>query len=277
MLRRCASGSRVSGPSKGCGSRRLPARDRRDGEPRAHARWPAGPRWRSSASNPLSTQDDTAAALVARRRGVRARTARTRHLRPPHRRRARDRAAAHDRRRRRPRHAAPQPADRSPDGFIGGTEETTTGLVRLRALEAEGKLELPGPGRQRGATERAFNDRYGTGQSALDGILRATNLLLAGRTVVVLGYGCAGRGVAIRARGAGALGDRLRGRPMRALEARMEGFEVMPALEAAARATSSSPSPATRDVLRREHFELMKDGAILANAATSTSRSTRAT
>ncbi len=116
------------------------------------------------------------------------------------------------------------------DGLVGGTEETTTGLVRLRALEAEGRLACPVIAVNEARTERLFNDHYGTGQSTLDGILRATNLLLAGKTLVVLGYGWTGKGVALRARGAGAQVIVCEVDPMRALEARMEGFEVMPAL-----------------------------------------------
>ena len=115
-------------------------------------------------------------------------------------------------------------------------------------------------------TERTFNDRYGTGQSALDGILRATNLLLAGRTLVLLGYGVTGKGIAQRARGAGAAVIVCEVDPLRALEARMEGYEVMPALEAAERGDLFVTVTGSRGVLRREHFERMKDGAVLANA-----------
>jgi adenosylhomocysteinase len=115
-------------------------------------------------------------------------------------------------------------------------------------------------------TERAFNDRYGTGQSTLDGILRATNLLLAGHTFVVLGYGWTGRGVALRARGAGASVVVCEVDPLAALEARMEGFEVMTALDAAARGDVFVTVTGARDVLTREHFARMKDGAVLANA-----------
>src|SRR4051794_20987217 len=124
--------------------------------------------------------------------------------------------------------------ERLPD-MLGGTEETTTGLLRLRALEAEGRLGCPVLAVNEAGTERLFNDHYGTGQSTLDGILRATNLLVAGKTFVVLGYGWTGKGVALRARGAGAQVIVCEVDPMRALEARMEGFEVMPALVAAER------------------------------------------
>ena len=150
--------------------------------------------------------------------------------------------------------------------LIGGTEETTTGLVRLRALQDEGGLRCPVLAVNEALTERTFNDRYGTGQSALDGILRATNLLLAGRTVVVLGYGWTGKGVALRARGAGASVIVCEVDPMRALEARMDGCEVMPALDAAARGDVFITVTGGRDVLASEHFERMKGGAMLANA-----------
>jgi adenosylhomocysteinase len=148
----------------------------------------------------------------------------------------------------------------------GGAEETRTGLLRLRRLEAEGKLTCPVIAVNESRTERTFNDRYGTGQSALDGILRATNLLLAGRTLVVLGYGWAGKGIALRADGLGASVIVCEVDPLRALEARMDGFEVMPALEAAERGDVFVTVTGGRDVLRRDHFARMKDGAVLANA-----------
>jgi adenosylhomocysteinase len=151
-------------------------------------------------------------------------------------------------------------------GLIGGTEETTTGLVRLRRLEDEGKLRCPVLAVNEARTERALNDRHGTGQSALDGIIRASNVLLAGNTLVVIGYGWAGQGVAERARGAGAAVIVCEVDPLRALEARMAGYEVMPALEAAARGDVFVTVTGSRRVLRREHFERMKDGALLANA-----------
>lgn len=152
------------------------------------------------------------------------------------------------------------------EGIIGGTEETTSGLVGLRAMERAGRLRFPILAVNEAASERAFNDRFGTGQSALDGILRATNLLLAGQSLVVLGYGATGRGIALRARGAGATVIVCEVDPMRALEARMEGFDVLPALRAAERGDVFVTVTGNRDVLRREHFERMKDGAILANA-----------
>ena len=159
--------------------------------------------------------------------------------------------------------------DAAPDqaaAMLGGTEETTAGLLRVRALAERGLLACPVLAVNESRTERAFNDRFGTGQSTIDGILRATNLLLAGRTVVVLGYGWTGRGVALRARGAGASVIVCEVDPLRALEARMEGYEVMGALAAAEQGDVFVTVTGGRDVLRREHFERMKDGAVLANA-----------
>jgi adenosylhomocysteinase len=152
------------------------------------------------------------------------------------------------------------------EGLIGGTEETTTGLVRLRRLEDAGTLRCPVLAVNEAQTERALNDRHGTGQSALDGIIRASNVLLAGHTMVVLGYGPAGRGVAERARGAGAAVIVCEVDPLKALEARMGGYEVMTALEAASRGDVFVTVTGSRRVLHAEHFERMKDGALLANA-----------
>jgi len=154
----------------------------------------------------------------------------------------------------------------APDALAGATEETRTGLVRLRAMEASGELRCGVLAVNETLTERVFNDRYGTGQSTLDGLLRATNLLLAGRTVVVLGYGSAGRGVAARAKGMGAAVIVCEVDAVRALEARMEGFEVMSALAAARVGEVFITVTGAPDVLGREHFELMRDGAVLANA-----------
>jgi adenosylhomocysteinase len=151
-------------------------------------------------------------------------------------------------------------------GVLGGLEETTTGLVRVRRLEASGDLRCPVLAVNEARCERAFNDRHGTGQSALDGILRATNVLLAGQTLVVVGYGQTGRGIAARARGAGAAVVVCEIDPLSALEARMDGYEVMPALEAAERGDVFVTVTGSRRVLHREHFERMKDGAVLANA-----------
>jgi adenosylhomocysteinase len=152
------------------------------------------------------------------------------------------------------------------DGLIGGTEETTTGLVRLRRLEHAGTLACPVLAVNEARTERALNDRHGTGQSALDGIVRASHVLLAGHTLAVIGYGWAGQGIAERARGAGAAVIVCEVDPLRALEARMAGYEVMPALQAAERGDVFVTVTGSRRVLRREHFERMKDGALLANA-----------
>jgi adenosylhomocysteinase len=150
--------------------------------------------------------------------------------------------------------------------LLGGTEVPTPGLVRLRRLEDEGKLRCPVLAVNEARTERALNDRHGTGQSALDGVIRASHVLLAGHTVVVVGYGWAGQGVAERARGAGAAVIVCEVDPLRALEARMAGYEVMPALAAAERGDVFITVTGSRSVLRGEHFEVMKDGALLANA-----------
>jgi adenosylhomocysteinase len=152
------------------------------------------------------------------------------------------------------------------DGLIGGTEETTTGLVRLRRLEQEERLRCPVLAVNEARTERALNDRHGTGQSALEGIVRASHVLLAGHTLVVIGYGWAGQGVAERARGAGAAVIVCEVDPLRALEARMAGYEVMPVLQAAERGDVFVTVTGSRRVLRGEHFARMKDGALLANA-----------
>jgi adenosylhomocysteinase len=138
--------------------------------------------------------------------------------------------------------------------------------VRLRHLEDEGKLRCPVMAVNEARTERALNDRHGTGQSALDGIVRASNVLLAGNTIVVLGYGWAGLGIAERARGAGAAVIVCEVDPLRALEARMAGYEVMTSLQAAERGDIFITVTGSRRVLRGEHFERMKDGALLANA-----------
>jgi adenosylhomocysteinase len=146
----------------------------------------------------------------------------------------------------------------------GATEETRTGLAHLRALGDT--LSCPVLAVNEADAERALNDRFGTGQSALDGIVRATDLLLAGQTIVVLGYGWTGRGIALRARGAGASVVVCEVDPLRALEARMEGFEVLPALAAAERGDLFITVTGSRGVLRGEHFARMRDGAVLANA-----------
>ncbi|HDJ83684.1 MAG TPA: adenosylhomocysteinase [Desulfurococcaceae archaeon] len=148
----------------------------------------------------------------------------------------------------------------------GGTEETTTGVVRLRALEREGKLLYPVIAVNDAYTKYLFDNRYGTGQSTIDGILRATNILLAGKKVVVAGYGWVGRGIAMRARGMGARVIVTEVDPIRALEAVMDGFDVMPMKEAAKIGEVFITATGNKDVITREHFMLMKDGAILVNA-----------
>jgi adenosylhomocysteinase len=152
------------------------------------------------------------------------------------------------------------------DGLIGGTEETTTGVIRLRALEAQGRLAFPIVAVNEAQTKHLFDNRYGTGQSTLDGILRATNLLLAGRVLVIFGYGWCGKGVAMRAKGAGAQVVVCEVNPLRALEARMDGFEVMPGVEAAAKGDVFISVTGGRDALAAEHFRVMKDGAVICNA-----------
>ncbi|WP_320672544.1 adenosylhomocysteinase [Patulibacter defluvii] len=150
--------------------------------------------------------------------------------------------------------------------LIGGTEETSAGALRLRAMAERGALSVPVLAVHEADTHRVVENRHGTGQSALDGILRATNVLLAGRRLVVVGYGSCGRGVAARARGMGAAVIVCEVDPVKALEAKLEGFEVAPALEAAAQGDVFVTVTGNRDVLTREHFERMRDGVVLANA-----------
>jgi adenosylhomocysteinase len=149
--------------------------------------------------------------------------------------------------------------------IIGGTEETTTGVIRLRALEEEGRLGFPIVAVNEAKTKHLFDNRYGTGQSTIDGIIRATNVLLAGRRFVVCGYGWVGRGVAMRARGMGAHVIVTEVEPLRALEALMDGFEVMSTDRAAEVGDIFCTATGDKDVLVSRHFERMKDGAILAN------------
>jgi len=223
------------------------------------------------ASNPLSTQDDTAAALVkeyeipvfAHKGEDNARY--YRHL---------EAVLAT-----RPQVTMDDGADlisqlhgegqRSRDlvaDVIGGTEETTTGVIRLRAMQTEGVLAFPVIAVNDADTKHLFDNRYGTGQSTIDGILRATNILLAGRTVVVAGYGMCGRGVATRARGMGSQVIVTEIEPMRALEAAMDGFRVMPMAEAAEAGDVFVTVTGNTSVIRKEHFGRMKDGAILCNS-----------
>lgn len=148
----------------------------------------------------------------------------------------------------------------------GGTEETTTGVIRLRAMAAEGVLAYPIVAVNEAQTKHMFDNQYGTGQSAVDGILRATNILLAGKTVVVAGYGWVGRGVASRFRGMGAIVIIVEVDPLRGLEAAMDGYQVMPIAEAARRGDLFITCTGNVNVIAKQHFETMKDGAILANA-----------
>jgi len=149
---------------------------------------------------------------------------------------------------------------------IGGTEETTTGVIRLNAMAADGKLKYPIVAVNEAETKHFFDNRYGTGQSTLDGITRATNILWAGRKVVVGGYGWCGRGVASRARGLGSHVIVLEVNPIRALEALMDGFEVMPAAEAAKVGEVFITVTGGIHTISREHIAAMKDGAIMANS-----------
>src|SRR6185436_16130607 len=148
---------------------------------------------------------------------------------------------------------------------LGGTEETTTGVIRLKALEREGKLGFPIIAVNESQTKHLFDNRYGTGQSTLDGIIRATNILLAGKKFVVGGYGWVGRGVASRARGMGALVIVTETDPMRALEAVMDGFEVLPMARAAEIGDIFCTATGDKGVITAEHMGRMKDGAILSN------------
>jgi adenosylhomocysteinase len=155
--------------------------------------------------------------------------------------------------------------DQVPD-VIAGTEETTTGVIRLRAMEKDGALRFPIVAVNDADTKHMFDNRYGTGQSTLDGIIRATNVLLAGKKIVIAGYGYCGKGVSSRARGMGGQVYVCEVDPLRALEAVMDGFRVVPMHEAAREGDIFITVTGDRDVLRREHFEAMKDGAILANS-----------
>jgi adenosylhomocysteinase len=219
------------------------------------------------ASNPLSTQDDVAAALVEAGIpvfAIKGEDAETydRHIHA---------AIAH-----RPHIVIDDGADvvatihrhyaeMLPD-IKGGTEETTTGVIRERAMEKAGVLQFPIVAVNDADTKHFFDNRYGTGQSTIDGILRATNVLLAGKTVVVAGYGWCGKGIAMRMQGHGAQVIVTEIDPTRALEAAMDGFRVMEMLDAAPLADFIVTATGNIDVVDREHFEVLKDGAILANA-----------
>ncbi|HKV45450.1 MAG TPA: adenosylhomocysteinase, partial [bacterium] len=220
------------------------------------------------ASNPLSTQDDVAAALVEHA-----------HL-PVFARKGEDRDTYY-------RHIdqvlATRPNVTMDDGadlvsvlhstqtdrlrdVIAGTEETTTGVIRLRSMAQAKALRYPIMAVNDADTKHLFDNRYGTGQSAIDGLIRATNLLLAGRTIVVAGYGSCGRGLATRAKGMGAQVVVTEVDPLRALEAHMDGYRVLPMLEAARISDVLLTVTGDTGVIRREHFEVMKDRAIVGNA-----------
>lgn len=149
---------------------------------------------------------------------------------------------------------------------LGGTEETTTGVIRFRNLEKEGKIRFPIIAVNEALTKHLFDNRYGTGQSTIDGLLRSTNILLAGKKVVVAGYGWCSRGIASRARGMGSIVIITEVDPLRALEASMDGFQVMKSTEAAKIGDIFLTATGSRTVFRKEHFRLMKDGAILGNS-----------
>jgi adenosylhomocysteinase len=218
------------------------------------------------ASNPLSTQDDVAASLVRYSRisvfAIKGEDSKTyyRHIKSV---------------------LATKPLITMDDGadltstlhkhyaldkIIGGTEETTTGIIRLRALEKQGELGYPIIAVNDANTKYLFDNRYGTGQSTIDGIIRATNKLLAGSDFVVCGYGFCGRGVAMRAKGMGANVIVTETNPLRALEAVMDGFRVLPSIEAARQGDIFVTVTGNRNVIGQKHLLSMKDGVILANA-----------
>lgn len=220
------------------------------------------------ASNPLSTQDDVAASLV-RDFGVSVFALRGED---------RDTYYAHIERilEARPHVTVDDGADLTStahrkgrevlSGILGGTEETTTGVIRLRSLAESGNLAYPIIAVNDADTKHMFDNRYGTGQSTIEGILRATHVLLAGKRFVVVGYGWCGRGIALRAKGMGARVAVVEVHPVRALEALMDGNEVMSMTEAALWGDIFVTATGNVAVIRKEHFLLMRDGAILANA-----------
>ena len=221
-----------------------------------------------TASNPLSTQDDVAASLVAHNEipvyAIKGEDSDTyyQHIH-----------AALDHR---PHITMDDGADlvgtlhkdrrEALDGVIGGTEETTTGIIRLRAMAKDGALEFPVLAVNDSNTKHLFDNRYGTGQSTLDGIIRATNILLAGRVLVVAGYGWCSRGIAMRAAGLGANVIVTEVNPLRALEAVMDGYRVMPMSEAARIGDIFVTATGDINVIDKHHFEVMKDGAIVCNS-----------
>src|SRR5215207_5060945 len=220
------------------------------------------------ASNPLSTQDDVAAALAGEH-GIPTyaikgedETTYYQHI---------EAALAH-----RPNLTMDDGADlvtvlhtQKPDllpNVVGGTEETTTGVIRLKAMANDGALKFPVIAVNEAMTKHFFDNRYGTGQSTLDGIIRATNILLAGKNIVVVGYGWCGRGVASRAKGMGANVIVTEVDPVRAIEALMDGFQVMTLVEAAAKADIVITVTGNLNVVDREHIDALKDGAIICNS-----------
>jgi adenosylhomocysteinase len=220
------------------------------------------------ASNPLSTQDDVAAALVEYDEiPVFARRGEDTDVYYAHIRAALDH---------RPQITLDDGADLVSElhkhrtdllqQVLGGTEETTTGVIRLRAMARAGALRYPIVAVNDAMTKHLFDNRYGTGQSALDGVIRATNILLAGRVFTVAGYGWCGRGLAVRAKGHGARVVVAEVDPLRALEAAMDGFEVMPLAQAAAHSDFIVTVTGDKHVLGGRHFEVMKDGCVIANA-----------
>ena len=217
------------------------------------------------ASNPLSTQDDVAAALVAEGIPVFAIRGEDDDTYYKHIHAVLDHAPAvtmddgADL-------ATVLHTDRRDIEVIGSTEETTTGVIRLKAMAADGTLRVPVVAVNDSATKHLFDNHYGTGQSTLDGIIRATNVLLAGQNLVVVGYGDCGRGVADRADGLGARVIVVEVDPVRALSAAMSGYRVMTADEAAEAGDIFVTVTGNKHVLRMEHFDRMKDGAILANS-----------
>src|SRR5450759_4566038 len=220
------------------------------------------------ASNPLSTQDDVAAALVVhygiRTYAIKGEDTPTYYAHI-------DTAIDH-----KPNITMDDGADvvgrihaERPEalaGIIGGTEETTTGVIRLRAMDADGALKLPIVSVNDANTKHLFDNRYGTGQSTLDGVIRATNRLIAGRTVVVSGYGWCGRGIAMRTEGHGANVVICEIDPLKALEAVMDGYRVMPSIEAARICDIWITVTGDIHVIGREDFEVMKDQAIICNS-----------
>ena len=161
-----------------------------------------------------------------------------------------------------------KPADRAKafDRIVGSMEETTTGVIRLRAMEKDGVLKFPVIAVNDAATKHMFDNRYGTGQSTIDGVIRATNMLIAGRKIVVSGYGWCGKGVALRGRGLGAQIIVTEVDPIKALEAAMDGFAVMPMAEAAKVGDVFITVTGNKHIVRREHFLAMKDGAVVCNS-----------